>query len=203
MTDASLYTDENSKYAHFLGAVFHQGLIWENNVGMKPYFNGCTFLGGEYRLDELQDVYNCTFSSQAFESVSKTDRFQQVRSARFSPEYASLRDNEVSTLVNGKPVLGYRKLPVEIVIPEPAWSIKDETGYTENGYVFGGETDPTILDTEIALGSTDTDWTIFVDAATTSDNDAGNNTYLIKLLTFSDSSGNMSLEFGSRYQNQA
>ena len=203
MTDETLYVDENSKYAHFLSVVFHNGLIWENNVGMKPYFNVCTFLGGEYRLDELQDVYNCTFSSQAFESVSKTDRFQQVRSARFSPEYASLRDNEVSTLVNGKPVLGYRKLPVEIVIPEPAWSIQDETGYTENGYVFGGETDPTILDTGIALGSTDTDWTIFVDAATTSDNDAGNNTYLIKLLTFSDSSGNMSLEFGSRYQNQA
>ena len=195
MTDASLYTDENSKYAHFLNAVFHKGLIWENNVGMKPYFNGCSFLGGEYRLDELLDVYDCTFTSQDFESVSPTERFQQVRCARFNPEYASLRDNEVSTLVNGKPVLGYRKRPVDIVIPDPEWSIQDQQGYTDNGYVFGGETDPTVLDTGLSLGATDTDWTIFVDATTTSDNEAGNNTYLIKLLTFSDSSGNLSLEF--------
>ena len=68
----------------------HQGMVWENNVGMKPYFNGCTFLGGEYRLDELLDVYDCTFTSQDFESTSPTERFQQVRSARFNPDEAAL-----------------------------------------------------------------------------------------------------------------
>ena len=44
ITDASLYTDENAKNAHFLSVTFRKGLIWENNIGMKPYFNVCTFL---------------------------------------------------------------------------------------------------------------------------------------------------------------
>lgn len=202
MTEASLADDENSKYAHFLWAVFHDGLIWQNNVGMKPYFNGCTFSGGAFKLDELQDIYDCTFTSQAFESASMTDRFQQIRSARFNPEYATLRDNEVSALIDGKPVLGHVRKPVVITAPAPDWSIKDESAY-DNGYVFGGETNPTILDTGLSLGATDTNWTIFVDATTAGDNDAGNNTFLIKLLTFSDASGNLSLEFGSRYTDQA
>ena len=203
MTDAALYADENAKYAHFLNVFFGKGLVWENNIGMKPYFNVCTFSDGEYLLDDLQDVYDCTFTSQAFESLSKIDRFQQVRSARFSPEYASLRDNTVSTVEAGKPVLGFYPHPTGVVIPDPDWDIKDETGYTENGYVFGGETNPTILNTGKALGATDTSWTIFAEASTTGDNDAGNNTYLIKLLTFSDDNGTLSLEFGSRYTNQA
>ena len=203
ITDAALYTDENSKCAMFLTATFEKGLIWENNVGLKPYFNGCIFNGGEYRLDELQDVYECTFTSQAFESVSKTDRFQQVRSARFNSEYATLRDNDATSVANGKPILSYYKHPISVEIPTPDWDIKDEQDYTQNGYVFGGENDPTVLDTEMALGATDQDWTIFVNATSAGDNSAGNNTYLIKLLTFSDSSGgNLSLEFGSRYTNQ-
>lgn len=203
MTDEALYTDSNSKFAHFLNSVFYQGLVWEGNVGLKPYFNTCVFEDGEYRLDEMSDVYDCTFTSQAFESLSKTDRFQQVCSARFNPEYATMRDNDVSTVVNGKPVLGYYKHPV-IEIPTPDWDIKDEQGYTSDGYVFGGETNPTVLNTGMSLGATDTGWTIFVDTTTTGDNGAGNNTYLIKLLTFSDDTGgNLSLEFGSRYQDQA
>lgn len=203
ISDADLYDDENCKYVHFLSCTFHKGLIWENNVGMKPFFNVCTFAGGKYHLDELQDIYKSVFNSQRFESVSKIDRFQQVRSARFNPEYASLRDNEVSTLVDGKPTLGHEKVPVHVVVPDPDWSIKDESAYTSSGYAFGGENNPTVLDTELSLGATDTSWTIFVDTYTISDNSAGNNTYLIKLLTFSDSSGNLSLEFGSRYTNQA
>lgn len=135
--------------------------------------------------------------------MSKIDRFQQIRSARFSPEYATLRDNNVSTLVDGKPVLSSYKNPVAITIPTPAWDIKNETGYANGGYVFGGETNPTVLNTGLSLGATDTDWTIFVNTTTTGDNSAGNNTYLIKLLTFSDDSGNLSLEFGSRYTDQA
>ena len=73
----------------------------------------------------------------------------------------------------------------------------------DTGYVFGGETTPTVLNTGMSLGATDQDWTIFVNASTDGDNSAGNNTYLIKLLTFSDDSGNLSLEFGSRYTDQA
>ena len=203
MTDDALYTNENAKYAHFLNVFFDNGLIWENNIGMKPYFNECNFNGGEYKLDELLDVYNCTFTSQAFDSLSKLDRFQQIRSARFSPEYASLRDNDVSTLVDGKPVLGAAKHSVTVVIPEAIWDIKDEEDYADGGYVFDGSTSSKILDTGLSLGATDTNWTIFVDTTTNGDNSAGNNTYLIKLLTFSDSSGNLSLEFGSRYTDQA
>ena len=201
MTDEALYTDENAKYAHFLSVTFHNGIIWENNIGMKPYFNACVFAGGEYRLDDLQDVYECTFTSQSFESVSKTDRFQSIRSARFSPEFATLRDNEVSLLDGGKPSLGYIKKPRTIDIPTPDWTIRDESAYND-GYVFGGESNPTVLNTGMALGATDQDWSIFVDTTTTSDNSAGNNTYLIKLLTFSDDNGTLSLEFGSRYENQ-
>jgi hypothetical protein len=201
MTDEALSADSNSKYAHFLSATFYNGLIWENNIGMKPYFNTCVFNGGEYKLDELNDIYDCTFTSQAFTSLSKIDRFQQLRSARFCQEFASLRDNNVSLLSNGKPELGYYKRPVIIEVPTPDWSIKDESGYN-NGYVFGGSDNPTILDTQMSLGATDQNWTIYVDTTTSGDNGAGNNTYLIKLLTFSDDNGTLSLEFGSRYENQ-
>ena len=203
ITDAELYLDENKKYAHFLWCTFKKGLNWENNIGIKPYFNGCTFEGGKYHLDELEDIYDSTFVSQAFESTSKIDRFQQVRSARFNPEYATLRDNSVSTLSNGKPVLGFSKHTVAAVVPDADWDIRDESGYTEGGYVFGGEANPTVLNTGMALGATDRNWTIFVDTTTTGDNDAGDNSYLIKLLTFSDDSGTVSLELGSRYKDQS
>lgn len=202
ITDEALYTDENSKYAHFLNCTFHKGLIWENNIGMKPYFNVCTFAGGEYKLDELQDIYNCTFTSQTFESISKNDRFQQIKSARFNPEYATMRDNDVSVISEGKPLLGYEKKPVVIDIPDADWDIKDESGYGDDGYVFDGETSQATLDTEMSLGATDTSWTIFVNTTTVGDNGAGNNTFLIKLLTFYDSTAGLSLELGSRYTDQ-
>ena len=203
ITDAELYENENAKYAHFLSCVLHKGLVWENNVGMKPYFNGCTFDDGEYKLDELMDIYKCTFNSQSFESISKTDRFQAIRTARFNPEYATLRDNEVSVLNAGKPYLGHVKHAIDVTIPDPDWDIKDEPAYTQAGYVFGGGDNPTVLDTGEALGATDQNWTIFINTTTSGDNGAGNNTYLIKLFTFSDSQGdNLSLEFGSRYTNQ-
>lgn len=201
MTDAALYTDENSKFAHFLSVTFYQGLVWENNIGMKPYFNACTFAGGEYHLDELFDVYNCTFTSQKFESVSKIDRFQKIKTGRFSEEYASLRDNRVSNVVNGKPVLGYYKKPVSVEVPTPFWSIKDQLGYTNGGYTFGGADNPTVLDTNLNIGETDKDWTIYVDTTTLGDNDAGNNSWLITLLTIADNSNNISLQLGSRYSN--
>ena len=201
ITDEALYTDENAKYAHFLSVEFHKGIVWENNIGMKPYFNACTFIGGEYRIDDLQDIYGCTFTSQNFESVSKIDRFQNIRTARFNPEYATLRENEVSSLEDGKPVLGYVKKLRVIDVPVPDWSIKNEEAYSD-GYVFDGETSKTVLNTGLSLGATDQDWSIFVDTTTNGDNEAGNNTYLLKLLTFSDDSGNLSLEFGSRYSNQ-
>jgi hypothetical protein len=200
ITDAELYADENAKYAHFLKVSFYNGLTWENNIGMKPYFNGCTFAGGKYVLDELKDVYNSTFTSQDFESVSLVDRFQQVRSARFSPEYASMRENEASEIMDGKPVLKFTRNAV--AAPTPVWDITEETGYADGGYPFGGEDSPTVLNTGLGLGATDQSWTIFVSTSTISDNGAGNNSYLIKLLTFSDDSGNISLELGSRYTNQ-
>ena len=134
--------------------------------------------------------------------MSKTDRFQQLRSARITGEYATMRHNDVSTVENGKPVLGFCRHPDSAVVPDPDWDIKDEPGYTAEGYVFGGEDDPTVLDTQMALGETDGGWTIFADTYTAGDNGAGNNTFLIKLLTFSDAAGNLSLEFGSRYTNQ-
>ena len=201
LTDVSLDLDSNYKYAHFLSAVFYNGLIWENNVGMKPYFNMCTFDDGEFRIDELNDVYDCTFNTQNFISASKIDRFQQLRSARFSEEYATLRDNDVSVVVNGKPELGHYAHPSGVDIPDPDWDIKNEVAYND-GYVFGGADNPTILDTQMALGATDQNWTIYVHTTTSGDNGAGNNTYLIKLLTLSAADGTLSLEFGSRYENQ-
>ena len=204
LTDEVLDTDENAKYVLFLYTDIHDGLTWENNIGMKPYFNRCRFIGGEYRLDDLMDIYDCTFTNDAFESLSKVDRFQEIRSARFNSEYATLRNNDVSTLVDGKPTLGHQARPIPVVIPDPDWDIRDEAEYGDNGYVFGGSDDPTIVDTGEALGQTDSNWTIFVDTTTTGDNGAGNNSYLIKLLTFSNSDGStLSLELGSRYTGEA
>ena len=108
MTDAALDTDPNAKYVHFLNTDLYGGLVWENNIGMRPYFNGCTFDGGKYWIDDIMDVYNCTFNTQDFENLSKVNRFQYLNAARFSDEYATLRDNDVSKVINGKPVLTYR-----------------------------------------------------------------------------------------------
>lgn len=203
-TEEDLFTDENAKYVHFLKAYFHNGLIWENNIGMKPYFNECDFIAGDFLLDELQDIYNCTFTTQAFESLSKIDRFQQLKSARFSPEYATLRDNTVSNIVDGKPVLGCLRFSSDVIIPEPDWDIAEEADYVQNiGYTFDGSTSSKVLNTGMALGQTDSSWTIFVDTTTTGNNDAADHSYLIKLLTFCDDSGTLSLELGSRYKDEA
>lgn len=202
LTDEALSADANSKYAHFLSVTFYNGLIWENNVGMKPYFNACVFDGGEYKLDELLDIYNCTFTTQAFESLSKTGRFPEIKAARFNPEFATMRDNAVSNVVDGKPVLGYEQVPIDVEVPEPDWNIRDQTGYGTEGYVFGGEASPTVLDTQMSLGTTDTNWTIFFDTTTTGNNSAGNHNWLTKVLVFSDDSNNLSLEVGGRYNNE-
>ena len=39
MTDEALRSDPNGKFAHFLNATFRGGLVWENNIGLRPYFN--------------------------------------------------------------------------------------------------------------------------------------------------------------------
>ena len=204
MTDEELLSNGNRKYVHILGAKFERGLVWENNIGMRPYFNGCAFNGGEYLLDDLMDIYDCTFASQAFESISRTDRFQQLKAARYNSGYATLRPNEVSSVVNGKPVLGYQATPSGTDIPDALWDIRSEAGYeADTGYTFGGTANPTVVDTGLSLGASDQSWTVFVDTETTGDNDAGNNTFLIQLLTFSDDSNNVSLELGSRYNGQS
>lgn len=202
MTDAELYTDENAKFAHFLKCSFNNGIVWENNIGMKPYFNECQFNGGTFALDELKDIYNTTITSKSFENRSINDRFQYINSASYNSEYAEIRDNEATSVINGKPCLSFVEHGIVTEVPDPIWDIKDEEDYGENGYVFGGETSQTILDTELSLGATDTSWTIFVDTTTVSDNGATNNNYYINLISFSDSSGNTSLQLGSRYQGQ-
>lgn len=203
MTDEELASDKNAKFVHFLNSTFYGGMVWKNNIGMRPYFNNCTFQGGEYDLDEMMDIYDCHFNTQAFDDLSDVGRFQSIRCARFSNDVATVRSNDVSNVVNGKPTLTNRVIPVEQRLPDPIWDIRNQSGYGENGYVFGGETTQTVVDTNISLGATDTNWTIFVDTQTTGDNDAGDNSYLIRLLSFSDDSENTSLQFGSRYRDQA
>ena len=198
MTDEALYDDPNAKFWHFLKANFHNGLVWENNIGLRPYFNDCDLTGGTFALDELYGWYNCRVSSSVFEDLSKTDRFQSLKSARVSDEFAEMRDNEVSVIVNGKPELGYKPKEQHIVIPDPVFDIKDEQGYSD-GYTFGGASSPTIVDTQLSLGATDTGWTIFVDTTTTGDNGAGNHSFLIRLMTFSDASENITMQIGSRW----
>ena len=56
ITDEAFDTDPNAKYAHFLNVEFKNGLIWEGNIGMRPYLNGCTFTDGVFKLDEVMDV---------------------------------------------------------------------------------------------------------------------------------------------------
>lgn len=205
MTDAALFTDKNEKFVHFLKCDFNQGIVWENNIGMRPYFNACHFNGGEFLLDDLMDVYDSTFTSQNFESISKVDRFQQLKSARINPEYAELRNNRASSMEKGKPILGIYRPAAVVTVPDPDWDIKNQPNYdtAANKYVFGGESNPTLLDTGLALGATDSSWTIFVNTITKGDNDAGNNSYYINLLSFSDNLGTSSLQLGSRYTGQA
>ena len=203
-TDEALDADPNAKFVHFLKAFFHNGLTWEGNIGMRPYFNECSFIQGRFALDELKDIYKCQFGSSAqIEDIGGTERFQHIRNGRFSEEYAELRDNEVSEVIGGKPVLGFATAAPEESFPDPAWDLRSQAGYTEGvGYTFGGYDSPTVLDTNLSLGATDTSWTIFVDTHTAGDNGAGDNSWLIRLLTFSDAAENISLQLGSRYRNQ-
>ena len=202
--DDVLEDDKNAKFVHFLKATFHRGLTWEGNIGMRPYFNECNFLDGDHGLDDLQSMYKCTFGSTAiFESLSKTERFPKIKNGRVNSEFVEMRENNVSEIVEGKPSLGFEEKVVPIEIPTPVYNIRNESGYVaDTGYTFPGYTSPTIVDTQLSIGATDTNWTIYVDTTTTGDNDAGNNSFLIRLLTISDASENISLQFGSRYQNQ-
>lgn len=147
---------------HFLYCTFKKGIRFENNDGIYPYFNNCTF-EGDVVLDDMQSAYRCNFSKANFVANNARTRFPETRTATYDPARMIL-ENEQATVKNGRPVLTSYDIPEVIEKPtDAAYDISSADGYTaESGYPFGGPAAPNSIDTGIQLLKDGGDFTIFL-----------------------------------------
>jgi len=147
---------------HFLFCTFKNGIRFENNDGIYPYFNSNTF-AGDVVLDDMQSAYKCGFDNANFIPNNSRARFPETRTALYDPSRMVL-ENEQAKVVNGYAVLTSYDIPETVEKPtDTAYDIATADGYsTENGYTFGGPAAPNYIDTGIQLLKDGGDFTIFL-----------------------------------------
>lgn len=158
----AMQVDTGTLHTHLLGCTFQRGLRFENNQGIKPYFNQCTVMG-DMVLDEALSAYKCDFSKANFVTNNSRARFPETRTAGYDPARMVL-ENEQATVKNGRPVLTSYDIPETVQKPtDTAYDIASASGYSETeGYVFGGPTAANHIDTGIQLLKNGGDFTIFL-----------------------------------------
>lgn len=147
---------------HFLFCDFKDGFRFENNDGIYPYFNNCTF-EGDVVLDDILSAYRCDFSKANLITNNSRERFPETRTALYDPSRMVL-ENDQATAENGYAVLRSYDIPETVEKPtDTAYDITSADGYTEaDGYAFGGPGAPNHIDTGIQLLKDGGDFTIFL-----------------------------------------
>lgn len=147
---------------HFLFCTFHAGIRFENNDGIYPYFNSCTF-EGDVVLDDIQSAYKSDFTKCNLITNQSRGRFLETEFSMFDPAKAIL-ENDQATTEDGIATLTAYDVPEEIEIPtDTVYDIRSADGYVaEQGYVFPGPTEHKHIDTGIQLLKNGRDWTIFL-----------------------------------------
>lgn len=157
-----MQVDTGILHTHLLFCTFRRGVRFENNQGIKPYFNQCTVIG-DLVLDDALSAWSCDFSQANFVTNNCRARFPETRTALYDPSRMVL-ENAQATAENGYPVLRSYDIPETVEKPtDTAYDIASAEGYTaENGYVFGGPSAPNCIDTGIQLLKDGGDFTIFL-----------------------------------------
>lgn len=186
---------------HILFCQFNAGVRFENNDGIKPYFNQCTFKG-DVVLDDMLSAWGCDFSQANLILNQSKRRFPETWFQTFDPAKASL-ENDQATVKDGYAMLTARDVYEEVDPPEDtAYDIRDAKGYSSTkGYVFGGPKDPTSIDTGIELLKDGGDWTIYCqfDGKGKTEISTGNSG-IMSLFTVYDSAANVNrLQVGGQW----
>ncbi|WP_432628983.1 hypothetical protein [Brotaphodocola sp.] len=147
---------------HFLGCQFKAGIRFENNDGIYPYFNGCTF-EGDVVLDDILSAYKCDFSKANLITNQSRGRFPETHFSIYDPSQAVFENDQV-TREDGYAVLTSYDIPEKIKIPDDtAYNIQAEKEYVAgDGYIFPGPASHKHIDTGVQLLKDDGDWTIFL-----------------------------------------
>lgn len=98
-----MQVDTGSLHTHLLFCTFRRGFRFENNQGIKPYFNQCTVYGNLI-LDEALAAWGCNFSNAVFMPNNRLARFPAAHFATFDPSRAELK-NDQAQVKNGYAVL--------------------------------------------------------------------------------------------------
>lgn len=185
-----MQVDTGTLHTHLLWCTFRRGVRFENNQGIKPYFNQCTVIG-DLVLDEALSAWGCDFSKANFVANNSRARFPEMLSAGYDPVHMTLI-NEQASVKNGNPVLTSYDIPETIPKPtDTTYDIANASGYSEtDGYVFGGQKAANHIDTGIKLLKDNGDFTIFLrfDGNTTTEIDRGESP-IMPLFTVYDPAG--------------
>lgn len=157
-----MQVDTGTLHTHLLWCTFRRGVRFENNQGIKPYFNQCTVMG-DMVLDEALSAWGCDFSKANFVTNNSRARFPETRTAGYDPARMVL-ENEQATVKDGRPILTSYDIPETVQKPaDTAYDIANASGYSEaEGYVFGGPKAANHIDTGIQLLKDGGDFTVFL-----------------------------------------
>ena len=146
---------------HFLFCNFKAGIRFENNDGIYPFFNNCTF-EGDVVLDDMLSAYQSDFTKANIILNQSKRRFPETWFQLYDPAKASL-ENDQAAVKDGYAVLSACDVYEKTEPPEDAaYNIRDEKKYSQSkGYVFGGPKNPESIDTGIELLKGGKDWTIY------------------------------------------
>lgn len=146
---------------HFLFCTFKNGIRFENNDGIYPYFNSCTF-EGDVVLDDIQSAYRSDFTKAKLILNQGKKRFPETWFQLYDPAKASL-ENDQAAVKDGYAVLSACDVYEKVDPPEDtAYNIRDAKGYSQSkGYVFGGPKNQESIDTGIELLKDGKDWTVY------------------------------------------
>lgn len=186
---------------HFLFCKFLNGIRFENNDGIYPYFNSCTF-AGDVVLDDMLSAYRCDFTEAHLTLNQSRRRFPETWFQLYDPAKASL-ENDQATVQDGYALLKAADVYEAVDPPEDtAYDIQDAKGYSQKkGYVFGGPKDPVSIDTGIELLKDGGDWTIWLQFDGKGKTDIpGGNSGIMSLFTVYDSAANTNrLQVGGQW----
>lgn len=157
-----MQVDTGRLHTHLLWCTFRRGVRFENNQGIKPYFNQCTVIG-DMVLDDALSAWGCDFSKANFVANNSRARFPETLTAGYDPARMVLK-NEQATVKDGRPVLTSYDIPETIQKPvDTAYDIAKASDYSETeGYVFGGSKAGNPINTGIQLLKDGGDFTIFL-----------------------------------------
>lgn len=160
---------------HFLNCQFKAGIRFENNDGIYPYFNSCTF-AGDVVLDDMLSAYKCNWDKANLITNQSRGRFPETHFSIYDPSRAIL-ENDQAVVENGLVTLSAHDLSTSedstsTQNPVPIYNISTDSHYSsdEEAVVFDGTFG---IDTGIELFSSSSDFTVIARFELENYHDAG------------------------------